>query len=264
MTALIPYTDIDRMAGALVGSKLFGIKDKDQAVALMLVAQAEGLHPATVAVDYDFIQGKPCKKPVAMLRDFIKGGGKVEWHELNDTASEATFSHPQGGNVRVRWDMRKAAQAQLTGKEMWKKYPAAMLRSRCVSEGLRAVFPAATGGLYTPEEVRDFEGDDVRSFKVSPRPEERAPLDRVEAEVQQLLRWVEMRPVPADAIVEWWHTVQTDASLAVGIKGRMTRQYPNEYKVVAECIATAQQARKAAKAAAQAERDQATDAEIVQ
>lgn len=156
-TAVIPYSDIERMASALVASNLFDLTKKEHAIALMLVAQAEGLHPATVAVDYDFIQGKPSKKPVAMLRDFIRGGGKVEWHALNDAEAEATFSHPQGGTVRVRWDMAKAEQAQLTGKEMWKKYPAAMLRSRCVSEGLRAVFPAATGGLYTPEEVRDFD-----------------------------------------------------------------------------------------------------------
>lgn len=167
-TAVIPYSDIERMAGALVASNLFGLTKKEHAIALMLVAQAEGLHPATVAVDYDFIQGKPSKKPVAMLRDFIRGGGKVEWHALNDAEAEATFSHPQGGTVRVRWDMAKAKQAQLTGKEMWKKYPAAMLRSRCVSEGLRAVFPAATGGLYTPEEVQDMEPErDVTPERVT-------------------------------------------------------------------------------------------------
>lgn len=156
-TDIIPYSDIERMAGAMVTSGLFGLQKTEQAVALMLVAQAEGLHPATVAVDYDFIQGKPTKKPTAMLRDFIKRGGKVQWHAMDDTVADATFSHPQGGTVRVRWDMEKAKQAQLAGKDMWKKYPAAMLRSRCVSEGMRAVFPAATGGLYTPEEVQDFE-----------------------------------------------------------------------------------------------------------
>lgn len=156
-SAVVPFSDLVGMANALTESKLFGISDPKHMIALMLVAQAEGRHPATVAVDYDFIQGKPAKKPVAMLRDFIAAGGKVEWHELTDKVAEATFSHPSGGVARVRWDMEKAKQAQLAGKDSWKKYPGAMLRSRCVSEGMRAVFPGATDGLYTPAEVADFD-----------------------------------------------------------------------------------------------------------
>jgi len=154
--SLVPFTDMEKMATTLAAKGLFGTSDPQDLLSLMLIAQAEGLHPATVAVDYDFIQKKPAKKPAAMLRDFIKHGGRVEWHALDDTQADATFSHPSGGTVRVRWDMKKAAQAQLAGREMWKKYPSAMLRSRCVSEGMRAVFPAATGGLYTPEEARDI------------------------------------------------------------------------------------------------------------
>lgn len=156
MNAVVTFNDMEKMSTTLARNGLFGTKDPEILLSLMLIAQAEGLHPATVAVDYDVIQGKPAKKPAAMLRDFIKNGGKVTWHALDDTQAEATFSHPTGGTVRVRWDMKKAAQANLGGKEMWKKYPSAMLRSRCVAEAMRAVFPAATGGLYTPEEVRDM------------------------------------------------------------------------------------------------------------
>jgi hypothetical protein len=171
--SLVPFTDMEKMATTLAAKGLFGTSDPQDLLSLMLIAQAEGLHPATVAVDYDFIQKKPAKKPAAMLRDFIKHGGRVEWHALDDTQADATFSHPSGGTVRVRWDMKKAAQAQLAGREMWKKYPSAMLRSRCVSEGMRAVFPAATGGLYTPDEARDItpvdnsREDDIQGETVS-------------------------------------------------------------------------------------------------
>lgn len=156
MNAVVPFNDMEKMAGTLARNGLFGTKDPQVLLSLMLIAQAEGLHPATVAVDYDVIQGKPAKKPAAMLRDFIKNGGRVEWHALSDDVADATFSHPTGGTVRVKWDMAKAQRAQLGGRDMWKKYPSAMLRSRCVAEAMRAVFPAATGGLYTPEEVRDM------------------------------------------------------------------------------------------------------------
>lgn len=148
--------DMERMAIAFAQSGLFGVKTPDQALALCLIAHAEGRHPALAARDYDIIQGRPAKKAEAMLRDFIGAGGKVEWHSLTDTEADATFSHPQGGTIRIDWDIKRAATAGLGGKDMWKKFPRQMLRSRVVSEGIRTVLPAATSGMYVPEEVQDF------------------------------------------------------------------------------------------------------------
>ena len=64
-------SDMERMARAFAASKLFGVTNPEQALALCLVAQAEGRHPATAAQDYNIIQGRPAKKADAMLRDFI-------------------------------------------------------------------------------------------------------------------------------------------------------------------------------------------------
>jgi hypothetical protein len=156
-TALIPLSDIQTMAVAMAKSNLFGAKTADQALAIMLLAQAQGRHPASAAMDYDIIQGRPAKKSDAMLRDFLQSGGTVEWHALTDDGADATFSHPQGGKVRITWDAKRAAQAGLNSKgDMYKKYPRQMFRARCVSEGVRTVCPMATGGLYVPEEVREF------------------------------------------------------------------------------------------------------------
>ena len=110
----------------------------------------------SAAKDYDIINGKPAKKAEAMLRDFLAAGGKVEWHKLDDTGAEATFSHPQGGTVKIGWDKARMIQAKIQNEAMYSKYPRAMYRSRCVSEGVRTVCPSATGGLYVPEEVKAF------------------------------------------------------------------------------------------------------------
>ena len=155
MSNLIPVNDLQVMAAAVAKSQLFGAKTIDQAMALMLIAQAEGLHPAIAARDYDVIQGRPSKKAEAMLRDFIASGGKVDWHTLTDSKADATFSHPQGGSVRIDWDVKRASTAGLAGKDMWKKYPRQMLRSRCISEGIRTVCPSATSGLLAHEEAQD-------------------------------------------------------------------------------------------------------------
>ena len=154
--------DMERMALAFAQSGLFGVKTPDQALALCLIAHAEGRHPALAARDYDIIQGRPAKKAEAMLRDFIGAGGKVEWHKLDDTVADATFSHPQGGSIRIDWDMKRATVAGLGGKDMWKKFPRQMLRSRVVSEGVRTVLPAATSGMYVPEELHDMAAEEIK------------------------------------------------------------------------------------------------------
>ena len=156
MSEMVPIQDIERMAAAVASSGLFGMKTKEQAVALMLIAQAEGLHPAIAARDYHIIDGKPSLKSDAMLARFISGGGKVQWHDHTNERVSATFSHPAGGTIKVDWDMARAKAAGLAGKQNWSKYPRQMLRARVISEGVRAVYPVANSGLYTPEEVQDF------------------------------------------------------------------------------------------------------------
>lgn len=176
--AVISVNEVSQMANAIAASGLFGMKTPEQALSLMLIAQAEGRHPALAARDYDIIQGKPAKKAEAMQRDFLTAGGKIEWHKLDDKNADATFSHTQGGSVRITWDMARANAAGLGGKDMWKKYPRQMLRSRVVSEGIRTVFPLATSGMYVPEEVQDFDAKPV----TIDQPKEPVVLEQAAAE----------------------------------------------------------------------------------
>lgn len=148
---------IREIAGAIAQSGLFGIKTEQQAYALMLIADAEGLHPATVAQDYDVIQGRPARKTHSVLARFQQAGGKVDWIALTDTVAKAEFTHPRGGSVVIEWTFEMAKRAGLTGKDNWRNYPRAMLRARCIAEGVRAVFPGAIGGALLVEEAQDLE-----------------------------------------------------------------------------------------------------------
>lgn len=156
MTALVPVDQIERMAVSVARSGLFGVKTPDQAMALMLIAQAEGLHPAIAARDYHVINGRPALRADAMLARFQAAGGKVEWGEYTDTRVVGKFSHPSGGSVEIAWTTKMAQDAGLTRNPTWKSYPRQMLRSRCISEGIRTVFPGVVVGTYTPEEVEDM------------------------------------------------------------------------------------------------------------
>lgn len=156
MTALVPINDIEKMATAVAKSGLFGIKTPEQGVALMLIAQAEGLHPAIAARDFHVIQGRPALKTDAMLARFQQAGGRVQWKVYTDAEVTGVFSHPAGGELTVTWTLDQAKRIGLASKDNWKSYPRAMLRARCVSEGIRSVFPGCVVGVYTPEEVEDF------------------------------------------------------------------------------------------------------------
>lgn len=157
MTALVPVDQIERMALSVARSGLFGVKTPDQAMALMLIAQAEGLHPAIAARDYHVINGRPALRADAMLARFQSAGGKVEWGEYTDTKVVGKFSHPSGGSVEVAWTTKMAQDAGLIKNPTWRSYPRQMLRSRCISEGIRTVFPGVVVGTYTPEEVQDMD-----------------------------------------------------------------------------------------------------------
>lgn len=155
-TELIPVADVERMARAVATSGLFGVKSLEQAMALMLIAQAEGLHPAIAARDYNIIQGRPALKSDAMLARFQSAGGKVKWEKYTDAEVIGVFSHPAGGEIKVGWSFQQATSIGLTTKDNWKKYPRAMLRARVISEAIRTIYPGCVVGVYTPEEIEDF------------------------------------------------------------------------------------------------------------
>lgn len=181
MNAIVPLGDIERMALAVSKSNLFGVKTPEQAIALMLVAQAEGMHPAIAATHYHVINGRPTLKADAMLSRFQAAGGTVNWKTYTDAEVTGTFSHPQGGRVDITWTVAQAQTAGLTKNPTWKQYPRQMLRSRCISEGIRTVYPGVTVGVYTPEEVQDFAPSPRTVVDVEPQYIEMLPDVELEA-----------------------------------------------------------------------------------
>lgn len=215
---LIAYSEIEKMARAIAASNFFGVKTPEQAVALMLIAQAEGMHPAAAARDYNVIQGRPALKADAMLARFQAAGGSVKWETLTDEKVSATFTHPQGGSVTIDWDMARAKAAGLASKDNYHKWPRQMLRARVISEGIRTVYPGVLSGMYTPEEVVDFDDkqaakqaksaaqieevtvvDEKPALPPAPQPSSNN-RDKVEflKKCDSAYKWLEKHKVPAD------------------------------------------------------------------
>ena len=194
--AMVPINDIEKMANVMAKSGLFGMKTPDQAFALMLLCQGEGIHPAIAVRDFHIIQGRPTLKADAMMARFQQAGGKVQWEVYTDAEVTGVFSHPSGGSLKLTWTYAQASKIGLTGKDNWRNYPRAMLRARCISEGIRTVYPGCVVGTYTAEELEEI-----------PAPAETPKILEVVEEVEKQYKlWIPDREEPYasyDTPKEW-------------------------------------------------------------
>jgi hypothetical protein len=106
------------------------------------------------------LRGKPTLNADAMagicrssgLVRFIK---TTRWDHLSCTMEVARTDEPADivHSFTYTFDM---AQAQgLTGNRNWRTMPMQMLRARCLTMALRAVFPDAVSGIYSADEIAD-------------------------------------------------------------------------------------------------------------
>ena len=162
-------SDMRDIASDMAKSGLFAMKTTEQVFALMMICQSEGLHPVQAMKRYHIIDGKPSMRADAMQAEFMRMGGTVEWIRSDKDACEAIFSHASSprpftikltlqeymdSGVAMCWSRD---QNKMVVKDNWRKSPAAMLRARAISSGIRAVLPGVVAGIYTPEEVQDFD-----------------------------------------------------------------------------------------------------------
>ena len=158
LPAIYDVTSLEVMAKHVANSRLFGLNPA-QAFTLMLLAQSKGLHPIQAMERYHVVKDKPTMKAEAMLAEFQARGGNVEWTKDSDAEVEGLFTHATHapkGNVSG-FSLADAKRAELLSNSMWAKYPNNMLRARVISNGIRKTMPGIIVGIYTPEEVADFD-----------------------------------------------------------------------------------------------------------
>jgi hypothetical protein len=106
------------------------------------------------------LQGKPSLGADAMS-GIVRASGLcrymriTEWNDSvcvmefarTDEPSEITHTHT--------FTMEMAVKQGLTNNRNWKQMPRQMLRARVLTMGLRAVYPDAISGIYSPDELAD-------------------------------------------------------------------------------------------------------------
>ena len=174
--------DLFQVGQVLAQSGLFGEINPAAGVLVTLTCQQEAISPLDFLRRYDIINGKVAKKAKAMLAEFLAAGGRYHISTYTDKEVSIDFKYLDNTlTITTTIDQMVSSGIALGKngklKENWLKFPRRMLFARTVSEGVGLLCPSVTTGIYTPEEVSDFNAENT------PLP---AEADTIEASAQTI------------------------------------------------------------------------------
>lgn len=145
-------------ARALAASGMLPAQYRQQPANLLWAlefAGSLGLHPMAAITGVHVIEGKPSASS-ALISALVRRAGhklRVKGDDTRAVAQIVRADDPEF-TFEVTWTLERAQQAGLTGKKVWKQYPAAMLKARAITEVAREACEEALSGMhYTPEEL---------------------------------------------------------------------------------------------------------------
>jgi hypothetical protein len=127
-------------------------------------AEALGISPISAVTSIHVIDGKPTASAQLIAGLGRRAGHKVRvaFDPATKTATAQVIRKDDPDFVfESVWTMTRAQGAGLTGKDVWRKYPDAMLKARAITEVARDAFPEALFGVvYTAEELGAVDVDE--------------------------------------------------------------------------------------------------------
>ncbi|MFF4607951.1 hypothetical protein ACFY12_35090 [Streptomyces sp. NPDC001339] len=135
--------------------------------AAILTGTEMGLSPMAALRSFDLIKGTPAMRANAM-RALVQSHGHAIWEE-ETTATHAVVCGRRAGETEVHsseWTIERARDAQLTGKDNWKRQPTAMLLARATAEACRLIASDVLHGVpYAAEELTDGATGETRTVR---------------------------------------------------------------------------------------------------
>lgn len=147
------------------------IRNEGELVAIILAGRELGISPMASLRSINLIKGRVTLAADMQLALMMRAGASVKWlSDGSNGIAQLQLKRPNQDTHTQTFTMEDAKTAQLTGGENWRKYPAAMLRARCVSAASKAYFPDVLSGVYTPEEMESAmtSGEVVEDARRSP------------------------------------------------------------------------------------------------
>jgi hypothetical protein len=168
--AVMPITcvaDLAAVGQAIAQSGMFGVNNPGAGMVIAATCHAQGISLMEFARTYHIIEGRPSMRADAMLAEFRKRGGvcRILENSVERAAADFEFEGQVLHGLFAMDDARRTGDCLKgdgkTLKHNWEKRPDDMLWARMVSRSVRRLCPEIVAGLYTPEEVQDFDGDGV-------------------------------------------------------------------------------------------------------
>lgn len=247
-----PNESIKLLGNAIAKSGMFGCGSVEAGQVFAVECLHRNMPPLTLAERYHVIFGKLSMKAEAMLAGFEQAGG--EYEEVERSADLASIKMTIKGKPRIlslSWADAQKEPFCYVGKEedvvakllknqtppLKPKYATPrsrmqMLWARLVSDSVRFLCPSVVCGVYTPEEISDF--DDAEQAAAGKRKTATAPVVAAETAEQ-----VVASASPIATVVDAEFTTKSDA------KNGQAPDAPNNPPVeVAVEFATADQRQK--------------------
>ncbi len=147
-----------KLAEVLYKSGIFPtVRSPAQAVAIISMGNAIGLHPVQALQTMSVINNRICVEAKVYLALAIKHGVRYKIIKSDDTVCEIVYSREGFEDVRVVWTIERARREikNIERRDSWREMQATMLFWRNISEGVRKIAPDAILGVYTKEEMLD-------------------------------------------------------------------------------------------------------------
>lgn len=175
---LMPQTQEAKyqMAGVLCKSGLIpsGLNTAEKVFVALQWGHELGLTPMVAVNNIAVINGKPTLSAdimCAVVKRSPEYGG-IKWIEMSDKKAECEITRilPNGEKETQKscFTIEDAQNAGLAGRDVWKKYTKRMLKHRCLSYGLKDMFPDLLAGLYDPEEMESVQSETTTERNVTP------------------------------------------------------------------------------------------------
>ena len=166
--------DVAAIGHAMAASGMFGLKNDSQGMVLAMTCIGEGMTPVAFKRKYHVHEdGTLSMRADAMAAGFRARGGRYTIREHSTKRAAALFEF-EGNKVEAEFTIADAERHGYTKtgkgeiKINWAKHPENMLWARLISENVRVLTPEVCAGVYTPEEVVEFPGNEREEIPVNP------------------------------------------------------------------------------------------------
>lgn len=164
---------------ALIGTQLeksgmFGLSREGAGLVVAMTCFQQNITPLDFLRTYHIIDNKPAMRADAMAAKFRENGGRYKMMIRTDIEAKAQFFIEDEKIEQVMFCKMTEVKKQgicykadgKTLKANWQKFPANMLWARMMSNAVRTLMPEIVAGVYTPEEIQDFDDTSAKEEKI--------------------------------------------------------------------------------------------------